>query len=66
MFLVELGNDRDLLSRFVAQRVARWIGRRTPPSLSPEALKALAHRRLGLVRYTAPNAPRPNAPRPNG
>jgi hypothetical protein len=53
MFLVEL-RDHDPLTRFVARRVARWVGCRRAPSLSPEALKALARRRLGLVRYTAP------------
>lgn len=53
MFLVELGGHRDPLARFVARRVARWVGRRSAPHLSPEALKALSRRRLGLVRYTA-------------
>lgn len=53
MYLVELGGHGDRLTTFVARRVARWVGRRQAPTLSPEALKALSRRRLGLVRYTA-------------
>lgn len=71
MFLVELGNERDPLARFVAQRFARWVAsarrsaRPAPPRLPQETLLALARRRLGLIRYTAPGTaePRPADPR---